>query len=71
MVGVNNLTVYTEHKPLPMCLGTEKPFHRTVHNMLLEVAAYTTNIRYKPGRTNNVADTLSRPNTPTVLDDTV
>ena len=71
MVGVNNLTVYTEHKPLPTSLGTEKPFHRMVHNMLLEVAAYRTDIRYKPGRTNNVADALSRPNTPKVLDNAV
>ena len=39
--------------------------------MLLEVASYTTDIRYKPGKANNVADTLSRPNTPTVLDDAV
>ena len=42
-----------------------------VHNMLLEVAAYRTDIRYKPGRTNNVADALSRPNTPKVLDNAV
>ena len=39
--------------------------------MLLEVAAYTTDIRHKPGKANNVADALSRPNGPTVLDGVV
>ena len=68
---MNNLTIYTDHKPLTTSLNTEKPFHRTVHNMLLEVVAYTTDIRYKPGKANNIADALSRPNHPTVLDDAV
>ena len=49
-------------------MGMEKPFHRTVNNMLLDLAAYTTDIRHKPGKANNVADALSRPNKPTVLD---
>ena len=69
--GVNSLMIYTDHKPLTTSIGMEKPFHRTVHNMLMEVAAYTTDIRYKPGKANNIAESLSRPNLPTVLDDAV
>ena len=60
--GVNNLTIYTDHQPLTTSLNTEKPFHRTVHNIQLEMAEYTTDIRYKPGKANNVADALSHPN---------
>ena len=60
--GVNSLVIYTDHKPLTTSMTTEKPFVKTVHNMLLEIAEYTTDIRHKPGKANNVADTLSRPN---------
>ena len=48
-----------QHQSLTTSLKTEKPFQRTVHNMLLEVASYSTNIRYKPGKANNVAEALS------------
>ena len=56
------MVVYTDHKPLTTSMATERPFRKTVHNMLLEIAEYTTDIRHKPGKANNVADALSRPN---------
>ena len=56
------MVVYTDHKPLTTSMTTERPFRKTVHNMLLEIAEYTTDIRHKPGKANNVADALSRPN---------
>merc|ERR1712015_352341 len=60
--GVSSLVVYTDHKPLTTSMTTERPFVKTVHNMLLEIAEYTTDIRHKPGKANCVADALSRPN---------
>ena len=61
-----NLTVYTDHKPL---LGAFKspvvqPHDPIAANQIHEVCNWTQDIRYLQGKSNFVADLLSRPNAP-------
>ena len=52
-------TVYTDHNPLAYVLTTAK-LDATCHRWLSELSRYQFQIFYKPGRTNQAADGLSR-----------
>ena len=56
-------TLYTDHQSLIPSLSkkTDAPTSRQT-NQLSEIAEYTTDIRYLEGKSNYVADALSRPN---------
>ena len=55
----NSFTVYTDHNPLAYILTTAK-LDATGHRWLAELSRYNFQIFYKPGRTNQAADGLSR-----------
>ena len=58
-------TVYTDHQSLIPSLAkkTDAPTARQI-NQLSEIAQFTTDIKYLEGKSNFVADCLSRPNGP-------
>ena len=63
MVEGRPFTLYTDHQSLIPSLSkkTDAPTSRQT-NQLMEIAEYTTDIRYLEGKSNFVADALSRPN---------
>ena len=63
MVEGRAFTLYTDHQSLIPSLSkkTDAPTSRQT-NQLSEIAEYTTDIRYLEGKSNFVADALSRPN---------
>ena len=63
MVEGRTFTLYTDHQSLIPSLRkkTDAPTARQT-NQLSEIAEYTTDIRYLEGKSNYVADALSRPN---------
>ncbi|MEE3023034.1 MAG: reverse transcriptase family protein, partial [SAR324 cluster bacterium] len=63
MVEGRAFTLYTDHQSLVPSLfkKTDAPTSRQT-NQLSEIAEYTTDIRYLEGKSNFVADALSRPN---------
>ena len=63
MVEGRPFTLYTDHQSLIPSLAkkTDAPTSRQT-NQLSEIAEYTTDIRYLEGKSNFVADALSRPN---------
>ena len=63
MVEGRPFTLYTDHQSLIPSLSkkTDAPTSRQT-NQLCEIAEYTTDIRYLEGKSNFVADALSRPN---------
>ena len=63
MVEGRAFTLYTDHQSLIPSLSkkTDAPTSRQT-NQLSEIAEYTTDIRYLEGKSNFVADMLSRPN---------
>ena len=63
MVEGRAFTLYTDHQSLIPSLSkkTDAPTARQT-NQLSEIAEYTTDIRYLEGKSNFVADALSRPN---------
>ena len=63
MVEGRAFTLYTDHQSLIPSLAkkTDAPTSRQT-NQLSEIAEYTTDIRYLEGKSNFVADALSRPN---------
>ena len=63
MVEGRPFTLYTDHQSLIPSLSkkTDAPTSRQT-NQLSEIAEYTTDIRYLEGKSNFVADALSRPN---------
>ena len=71
MVEGRSFTIYTDHQSLvpSMAKKTEAQTARQA-NQLSEISEYSTDIRYLEGKSNVVADALSRPNgkeeTPTV-----
>ena len=60
-----SFTIYTDHQSLIPSLAkkTDAPTARQT-NMLSEIAEYSTDIQYLEGKSNFVADCLSRPNEP-------
>ena len=52
-------TVYTDNNPLTYVLSTAKP-NSTGHCWVSEFADYNFDIKYRPGKVNKDADTLSR-----------
>ena len=69
MVEGRAFTLYTDHQSLIPSLSkkTDAPTSRQT-NQLSEIAEYTTDIRYLEGKSNFVADMLSRPNGEDVAD---
>ena len=65
MVEGRPFTIYTDHQSLvpSMAKKTEAQTARQ-QNQLSEISEYTTDIRYLQGKSNVVADALSRPNGP-------
>ena len=65
MVEGRTFTIYTDHQSLvpSMAKKTEAQTARQ-QNQLSEISEYTTDIRYLQGKSNVVADALSRPNGP-------
>ena len=65
MVEGRSFTIYTDHQSLvpSMAKKTEAQTARQ-QNQLSEISEYTTDIRYLQGKSNVVADALSRPNGP-------
>ena len=63
MLEGRTFTIYTDHQSLIPSLGkkTDAPTARQT-NQLSEIAEYSTDIRYLEGKSNFVADCLSRPN---------
>ena len=63
MLEGRSFTIYTDHQSLIPSLSkkTDAPTARQV-NKLSEIAEYSTDIRYLEGKSNFVADCLSRPN---------
>ena len=63
MVEGRPFTLYTDHQSLVPSIHkkTDAPTSRQM-NQLSEIAEYTTDIRYLEGKSNYVADALSRPN---------
>ena len=63
MVEGRAFTLYTDHQSLVPSIAkkTDAPTARQT-NQLSEIAEYTTDIRYLEGKSNFVADALSRPN---------
>lgn len=54
-----SFTVYTDNNPLTHVLSTAK-LNATGLRWVAKLADYNFNIKYRPGRINNDADTLSR-----------
>ena len=54
-----SFTVYTDNNPLTYILSTAK-LNATGHRWVAELADFTFTIKYRPGKTNQDADTLSR-----------
>lgn len=54
-----SFTVYTDNNPLTYVLSTAK-LNATGLRWVAKLADYNFNIKYRPGRINNDADTLSR-----------
>ena len=54
-----NFTIYTDNNPLTYILSTAK-LNATGHRWVSELADFTFDIKYRPGRNNQDADALSR-----------
>ena len=72
MVEGRPFTIYTDHQSLvpSMAKKTEAQTARQ-QNQLSEISEYTTDIRYLQGKSNVVADALSRPNGPEGVKDSL
>ena len=72
MVEGRPFTIYTDHQSLvpSMAKKTEAQTARQ-QNQLSEISEYTTDIRYLQGKSNVVADALSRPNGPDGVKDSL
>ena len=57
-----HVTIFTDHEPLVSAFRSHSNNHDPVAtNQLMEVSMYTNDVRYLPGRSNAVADLMSRP----------
>ena len=66
MLEGRTFTIYTDHQSLvPALAKKSEPLNARQTNQLSGIAEYTTDIRYIEGKSNVVADALSRPSNPT------
>ena len=57
-----HVTIFTDHEPLVSAFRSHSNNHDPVAiNQLMEVSMYSNDVRYLPGRSNAVADLMSRP----------